>query len=90
MARSKTLLDGVNDVLKRVSVIKGNSQEFTSLTSTSRQQSIDVAVQVWNETIDHAFSRTEIPLPRETKTWELVLANGVREYTLPSDMVQMR
>jgi hypothetical protein len=90
MARTKTLLNGVNDVLKRVGVIQGQSGEFAALTSTNRQQSIDVAVQVWNETIDEAFSKTNQPLSRETTTREIVLANGVREYKLPSNFVTMR
>jgi len=90
MARTKTLLDGVNEVLKRVGVIQGESQEFSSLVSTSRQQSIDVCVQVWNETIDNAFSKTNQPLTRETEERDIVLANGVREYKLPSNLVTIR
>lgn len=90
MARTKTLINGVNDVLKRTGVIQGQSQEFATLTSTNRQQSIDIAVQVWNETIDSVFSKTKQPLTRETEIRDIVLANGVREYKLPSNLVQIR
>ena len=49
---AKTLLDGVNEVLKRVSLIQGDNAILTDLTDSSRQVYIDVAVQVWNESVD--------------------------------------
>ena len=87
---AKTLLQGVNELLKRVSIIQGESQEFSSLTSTNRQQSIDVAIQVWNEVIDGLYSNTPLALEQELASSTIVLATDVDEYTLPSNMVEIR
>lgn len=90
MARTKTLLDGVNEVLKRTGIIQGESEQFTSLTGNNRQSSVDVCVQVWNETVDEVFSKTKTPFPRETATRQIILANTIREYVLPDNLVIIR
>lgn len=86
---AKTLLDGVNEVLKRVNVIAGDSQEFATLTDSPRQHWIDLAVQVWNEMNENLYSLTEIPMPQETTESSITLVADDRDYTLASDLVQL-
>lgn len=86
---SKTLLDGVNEILKRTSLIAGDAQPLTSLTDSSRQVSIDLAKQVINEGIDELFSVTPGARPREQKEATITLATGQRAYPLATDLVQM-
>lgn len=85
-----TLLDAVNEILKRVSVIKGSAGLLTSLTDSARQHNIDVAVQVVSEGIDELYSSSHIELPGEGAESTIVLVNGQREYTLASNLVMLR
>ena len=86
-----TLLDGVNELLKRVRVIDtGNTGLLTSLTSSAVQHNIDVAVQVINEGIDELYSATGISMPGESAESTITLATGSREYTLASDLVTLK
>ena len=87
---SKTLLNGVNELLKRVSVIAGDAGLLTSLTDSGRQPSIDVAVQVINEGNGELFTVSETPMSSELKEGTLTLVAGTRAYTHASDLVQMR
>lgn len=87
---AKTLLNCVNEILKRTSIIAGDSGVLTSLTDSARQVWIDQAVQVVNEGIDELYSTSEIPLPNEQAESSVVLVVGTRAYTLASDMVQLR
>jgi hypothetical protein len=87
---SKTLLNGVNDVLKRLNHIKGNSGELTSLTDSQRQVVIDLTIQAWNECIIDLYDSINEPLPNELSTTNITLATGTRDYSLPTDLVQIR
>lgn len=49
---AKTLLNGVNEVFKRIKLIQGDAAALTSLTDSARQHSIDLAIQIWNEVVD--------------------------------------
>lgn len=86
---SKTLLDGVNDLLDRVGIIDANGT-LSSLTNQGKQLFIDLAVQVWNETVDDACNMMGIPHIGETGSSTITLVTSTREYTLPSDLVQIR
>lgn len=86
---SKTLLDGVNDLLDRVGILDANGV-LASLTNQGKQLFIDLAVQVWNETVDDACSMMGIPHVGETGSATITLVTSQREYDLPSDMVQIR
>ena len=85
----KTLLDGVNDVLKRTNFIT-SGDEFTSLTDSSRQVYIDVAVQVWNEAVEELYSTAEQAMPTELAEDTITLVADQRVYTLASDLVEFR
>lgn len=87
---AKTLLNSVNETLKRVSVIAGDSGALSTLTDSARQVSIDVAVQVINEAIGELYSVCEIPQPNELKESTVTLATGTRAYTLASDLLLLR
>lgn len=87
---AKTLLNGVNEVLKRVQIIQGDSGEFTSLTDSARQIYIDLAVQVWNEQIDEIYSKTSVALPNEVTEATITLVTSDRDYALAADLVQLR
>lgn len=87
---NKTLLNAVNEILKKVSVLAGDAGLLTSLTDSARQVSIDVAVQAVNEGIDEIYSTTGTPLTAEQAESTITLATSTRAYSLASDLVQMR
>lgn len=86
---TKTLLQGVNDVLDRVGIIDSNG-ELGSLTNQGKQLFIDLAVQIWNETIDDVCNMMGDAHPGEPASTTITLVTGQREYDLPSDLVQLR
>ena len=87
---AKTLLNCVNEILKRVGQIHGDSDALQVLTSGARQRSIDVSVQVINEGIDELYSVSHVALPNEVAEGTVTLATGDKSYALASDLVQMR
>lgn len=87
---AKTLLNGVNDVLKRLGYIKGNSGELASLTDSQRQVIIDLVIQSWNELLIDVYDSAEIAFPNEVATSNITLATSDRDYVLPSDLVYIR
>lgn len=87
---AKTLLQGVNDVLKRIGALKGNSGELASLVDSQRQIKIDLAVNCWNETLIELYELSEISMPNEVATTTITLALNDRDYALPSDLVYIK
>lgn len=85
---SHTLLDAVNEVLKRTNVT-ATGILFTSLTDSALQHEIDVAVQVINEGIDDLYSVPNMLMPNSQAEGTIVLVLGQREYSLPSDFIRM-
>jgi hypothetical protein len=85
-----TLLSGVNAVLKRIGVIKGNSGELASLTDEQRQVVIDLTIQAWNEILIDVFDSSEIAVPNEVSSNTITLATGDRDYALQTNVVQLR
>lgn len=83
---SKTLLQSVNEVLKRNGVVSGDSGALTTLTDSARQSMIDVAVQVINEGIDELYRISNRSMPIQQAEDRLVLVEGLRDYALPSDL----
>lgn len=79
-----TLLDGVNEVLKRAAIIDSDGGELASLTDSSRQVWVDTAIQCWNEAIDDLYSLVNQPLPTRFAEATIVLATGDRDYALQS------
>ena len=88
---SHTLLDAVNETLKRVRVVDtGNTGLLASLTNSSVQHNIDVAVQVINEGVDELYSAIGKSMPGQSAESTITLATGSREYTLASDLVTLK
>lgn len=88
---AKTLLNGVNEILKRASLIAGDAGLLTTLTDSARQVAIDQAVQVINEGIDDLYATPGVPpLPNEQVEATFTLVAGTRAYALAATMVQLR
>lgn len=87
---AKTLLNGVNEVLKKADVLDSDSGLLTSLTDSARQTHIDLAIQVLNESLDHLYSAAEKPKPKQLGESTIVLATGDRDYALNSAVVILR
>lgn len=79
---AETLLTGVNEVLKRVGVITGDSTELTSFTDSGRQVWIDTAIQCWNEAIDDLYSNSGLARPNRFSEGTITLVAGTRAYAL--------
>lgn len=82
-----TLLNGVNEVLKRVQAI---SADLTSLTSGGKQIPINIAIQMWNETNDALYDMTKVPMPQELAESSITLVTSDRDYTLATDLNKLR
>lgn len=87
---AKSLLECVNETLKRLKYIQGAQGELTSLTDSARQIWIDIAVQVINEGIDSLYDASGVPKPKEVASTDITLSLNEREYALPADLVQLR
>lgn len=87
---NKTLLDCVNETLKRVNLLDtANTNLLTSLTNSSMQNNIDVAVQVINEGVDELYTIAEVELPGEGGESTITMVTGTREYALASGFVKI-
>jgi hypothetical protein len=87
---AKTLLDGVNEILKRVGVVAGDAGVLLTLTNSARQRAIDMAVQVINEGIDGLYTASGKPHTAEQTESTITLVDGTRAYALAADLVQIR
>lgn len=87
---AKTLLNSVNEILKRVGLIAGDAGLLTSLTDSARQPAIDVAVQVVNEGIDELYSASQVPKPNGQGEATITLATADRSYALAAGLVRLR
>ena len=87
---AKTLLNGVNEVLKRTGWIEGDSGALTTLTDSARQHVIDITVQSWNEAIDTLYDESNVPRPNELAENTITLVTDDRDYALQTDVVQLR
>lgn len=85
-----TLLDAVNETLKRVKIVDtANTGLLASLTNSALQSFIDVAVQVINEGIDELYTQAEVDLPTQGGESTITLATGTREYALAAGFVKL-
>jgi hypothetical protein len=87
---AKTLLNAVNEILVRVGNVHGDTGLLASLTSSARQRPIDIAIQVVNEGIDELYTTCRLPLPLSQAESTITLVASDRDYSLASDLVQMR
>jgi len=85
----KTLLDGVNEVLKKASIISSTNL-LTGLTNSGKQVFIDLAVQSWQESVDQIYSKAKVMMPQQGEEDFIILVENVRSYSLPCDLVQIR
>jgi len=86
---AKTLLNGVNEVLKKVDIIEGDTGLLTSLTDSARQGFIDTAVQSLNEIVDELYSATDKPKPQQLAEDTITLATDDQDYALATDLVTL-
>ena len=86
---ASTLLDGTNEVLKKVKMIQGDSGVLTTLTDSARQLSIDSAVQAWNEAIDALYELTTDSKPNIMSSATITLVTSQRAYSLASDLTRL-
>lgn len=86
---SKTLLDGLNEVLKAVNVIQGDSGLLTTLTDAGRQVYIDAAIRLWNETVDEIYSQVNESKPNQMAEATITLATGDRDYDLNASLIRL-
>lgn len=87
---AKTLLQAVNETLKRVRVISGDSGVLTTLTDSARQGAIDIAVQVINEGLEELYSVVSMALPKQQAQSTVTLVTSQRDYTLASNLIALR
>lgn len=91
-------LDAVNETLKRIGAIQGDTGALTTSTVTSTatgafdiepfersaiQRQVDVSVQLWREGIHELY--THGLFAKEAATATFTFASDTREYPLPSD-----
>lgn len=86
---AKTLLNTVNEILKKVGQIHGDSAALTTLTDSGRQRAIDIAIQVVNEGIDELYSAGPKDKPKGQAESAITLVTGDRDYNLASDLVRL-
>lgn len=86
---SKTLLDGVNEILRKKNMVAGDAALLTSLTDSSRQPWIDLCIQVINEGIDEVYSISQKSLPNQMVEATITLATNTKAYALPTNLVRM-
>lgn len=86
---AKTLLQGVNEVLKKVGILD-NDGELTSLSDSARQTSIDLAVQVLNEIVDQVYESADLSKPNQLAERTITLNTGDRDYILHSSLIRLR
>ncbi|MEK9751630.1 MAG: hypothetical protein VW338_00240 [Rhodospirillaceae bacterium] len=84
---SRTLLQEVNAVLKKASVIQGSTGELSSLTDSALQVDIDLVVKAWNRVLLDLF-RAGVKI-NTLSTGTLTLVTDTREYAVPSDYVEI-
>ena len=87
---NKTLLNGVNEVLKKAKVLDADAGLLTSLTESAKQMYIDSAVQALNEALDELYSVTAISKPNQLKEGTITLVTSTKAYALATDMIMLR
>lgn len=86
----KTLLNGVNEVLKKTDLLDSDVGALTSLTDSARQTFIDSAIQAINESMDILYSTADISKPKQLKESTITLVTDIKEYGLHSCLILLR
>jgi len=87
---AKTLLNGVNEVLKKVDILDEDSGLLESLSDSARQTFIDLAVQVINEVLDELYTVTKRSKPKQLKESTITLVADQQAYPLHTALVRLR
>lgn len=87
---AQTLLQLTNEVFRKAGYITGESGELTSLTDPARQVSIDIVKRNANTGLAELYALAEKPYPQELDETTITLATDTREYTLPTDLNEIR
>lgn len=87
---AKTLLNGVNEVLKKTDILDSDAGVLTSLTDSGKQVFIDTAVQVINEALDELYSTAQISKPKQLREATITLVSGTKDYALHSSLQMLR
>ena len=82
---SKTLLNGVNEVLKKAKLIQGDSGALTSLTDSARQVWVDTIIQAWNEILIELYHASGRMLPKFVTSESITLVTDDRDYAVTGD-----
>lgn len=86
---NKTLLNGVNEVFKKLRLIQGDAGSLSTLTDSSRQNYIDMTIQAWNEAIDEVYHLSDKPLPNQHAEATITLVTSTRDYTLATNYTRL-
>ena len=87
---AQTLLQITNSVLRKVGFITSEQGELTSLVDSARQVEIDIIKANTNTAIEELYSLAKKPYPQELAETTITLVTDQREYTLPSDLNEIR
>ena len=87
---AKTLLNGVNEVLKKVDILDEDSGLLETLSDSARQTFIDLAVQVINEVLDELYTVTKRSKPKQLKESTITLVTDQQAYPLHTALVRLR
>lgn len=85
-----TLLNAVNEILRRTGVLRGDTGDLSSLSDSARQRPIDVAIQCINEATDHLYQLTPRDHPNAQSNDSITLVAGTRAYALNTGMVRLQ
>lgn len=87
---AKSLLNGVNEVLKKTKILDSDAGLLTSLTDSGRQTFVDCAVQALNEAVDDLYSTSKISKPNMLAEATITLVTADRDYALNASMILLR
>ena len=87
---AKTLLNGVNELLKKVNIIDEDAGIFATLSDSANQTFIDLGIQSINETIDDLYSVSRQPKPEQLAENTITLVTYDQDYVLQTDLLRIR
>jgi len=86
---AKQLIDGVNEILKKVDILEGDTGLLTTLTDSARQVFIDTAIQSLNEVLDELYSISVRSKPQQLRSATVTLTTSVTA-NLDANIVTLR
>ena len=83
-----TLLDAVNNTMRRATLIDSVDEVLTDLTEDALQIDIDMTIDAINDVIREVYSVCDL-LPWQTSTGTITLVDGQKEYAGPANFMAM-